>query len=71
MDTTNFIEQIQLLNSSSKIFLDGGSSLWVNGLFCKNSTIYVSKWLNQNEYECWIIIKKIIENENNKIIILF
>lgn len=71
MNTTKFKDQIQLLISSQNIFLDGGSSLWVNGLFCENSTIYVSKWLSQNLYQCWDILKNIMEKNNNKIIILY
>ena len=35
MQTEKFIDQINLLINSKNIFLDYGSSLWVNGLFCK------------------------------------
>ena len=42
METNNFKDQIKLLLSSENIYLDWGSSFFVNGLFCKNSNIYLS-----------------------------
>jgi len=44
-DTINTIylkDQIELLNSSKCIYLDWGSSFFVNGLFCNNSNIFIS-----------------------------
>lgn len=42
VNTENFKDQIELLLSSKNIFIDWGSSLLVNLLFCTNSSIYVS-----------------------------
>lgn len=70
-NTTDFKNQIKLLLGSQNIYLDFGSSFFVNGLFCKNSTIYVTfvyEW--HYGFKCWQICHKLIENNNNKIIFL-
>lgn len=67
-NTTDFREQIKLLTCSQNLYLDYGSSLFVNGLFCKNSTIYVSSVIEgQLSLKCIQIYHKVIE-KNNKII---
>jgi len=69
MDTKDFNDQITLLTMSKNIFLDYGSSLWVNGFFCKDSNIYVLNDLGQhNIYKGWIEIIKVILSNNNKLI---
>jgi hypothetical protein len=41
MTTDNILFQIELLKKSKNIYLDYGSSFFVNGLFCEGSVIYV------------------------------
>lgn len=71
MDTDDFLTQIQLLSSAKNIYLDYGSSFYVNGLFCTNSKIYISDynhWQVEN-YRCNQLLVSLI-NKNNEIIIL-
>lgn len=66
IDTTDLKDQINMLISSDNIFLDWGSSFIVNGLFCKNSNIYLSKCiLGQLNYEAMNIIYTIHKENNN------
>jgi len=74
MKTDNIIDQVNLLINSKNIFLDYGSSLWVNGLFCKNANIYVSKNLNQHRKDFWYgkcfsTLLELVEENNNIIFI--
>lgn len=71
-DTINTIhlkDQIELLVSSKKIFLDWGSSMLVNGLFCKNSDILISCSLDyQRKYKWFDVFFEIGMENNNKFI---
>ncbi len=74
LDTNNFIDQINMLINAKNVFLDYGSSLWVNGLFCKNSNIYVSNNLKQhlesfNYYKGFLTLLELIKENNNIIFI--
>jgi hypothetical protein len=70
-NTTDFKEQIKLLLSSQNIYLDFGSSLLVNGLFCKNSTLYITA-LYEWHLGFFKYIEKLIQylKKNNNIIFL-
>lgn len=71
INTVNFLDQIKLILSTENLFLDYGSSLWVNGLFCKNTKIYAVNNLNQHTvWKGWDVIIKIMENNNNKIVFM-
>lgn len=70
INTVNIKNQINLLVLSNNIFLDWGSSLLVNGLFCNNSNIYVSCCiLGQLKYEGIKIIFEILSISNTIIYI--
>ena len=72
INTTSLADQIKLLASSQNIFLDWGASFFVNGLFCRNSNIYILKseaLLNQLGYQGSSIIYNIIKEFNNIIYI--
>lgn len=74
MNTIFLKDQLYLLSISKNVFLDYGSSLWVNGLFCKNSNIYVSSSYNGEnkslyDYISGIFMLNLIK-ENNNIIFL-
>lgn len=65
-NTQNFKEQIEILINSKNIFLDGGSSFFVNSLFCKNSDIYIYNHDEQHYiYPFYSILCEI--NDNNRI----
>lgn len=70
-DTNNTIylkDQIELLNSSKNIYLDWGSSLFVNGLFCNNSNIFLSGskgLIGQLNFEGMRMIYNIHKESNN------
>lgn len=68
-ETVNIKDQIQLLLSAENVYLDSGSSLSVNGLFCKNSNIYAEQLHNING--CFIFsniaFKDFIMAKNNMI----
>ena len=71
--TDNFLEQVILLEKSKNIYINWGSSFYVNGFFSKGSTIYIA--MNDFKYSCDTsfllcqIIKGIIE-KNNKIVLV-
>jgi len=68
METTDIKNQIQLLLSSENIYLDYGSSFFVNTLFCRNSNIYIidiNKYLFQFEYICNKILINFLKNKSN------
>jgi hypothetical protein len=68
--TVDFKDQIKLLASSRNVYLDYGSSFFVNGLFCRNSIIYVTGVMgNQVGLKFAQIFYKLI-GENNKIVYL-
>ena len=65
MNTVNFTDQVKLLASAKNIYLDYGSSYWVNSLFCKDSHIYVSGIIqHQLEHQCFKILYDIITKSN-------
>jgi hypothetical protein len=70
-DTNNTIylkDQIELLNSSKNIYLDWGSSLFVNSLFCINSNIFISgskSLIGQLNFEGMKILYDIHKENNN------
>jgi hypothetical protein len=68
-DTINTVDlkhQIELLVSSKNIFLDWGSSFFVNSLFCNNSNIYITHSMkHQLKYEGNNIIYNIHTQNNN------
>jgi hypothetical protein len=68
INTINFIDQIKLLATSENIYLQYGSSLIVNGLFCKNSTIYINVLQDINNNMMYSIIHNNYILINNKII---
>jgi hypothetical protein len=71
INTTNLKDQIELLISSKHIFLDWGSSMLVNGLFCKDSIILISDaLLYQKKYEWFDVFFQILSENNNCIQIL-
>lgn len=64
-NTENFKQQIELLISSKNIFLDWGSAFMVNGLFCRNSDIYIYNFNGDNcKYPPFSLLCDI--NDNNK-----
>jgi len=64
VNNNNLKEQIVLLVSSQNIFLDWGASFCVNGLFCKNSNIFISdKMEGQAKYQPFPILIEINENK--------
>jgi hypothetical protein len=67
INTINLKDQIELLISSNTIFLDWGSSMLVNGIFCKNSNILISDALEfQRKYKWFDVFFEIaMENNNN------
>ena len=66
MDTDNFKNQFELLLSSKNIYLDWGASFFVNGLFCKNSNLYLTKCVvGQLGFNGLKTIYDIIKNNNN------
>jgi len=68
MNTEKIIDQINLLVNSKNIFLDYGSSLWVNGIFCENSNIFVSNNLDQHNGDyghCYNTLLEILKEKNN------
>jgi hypothetical protein len=68
INTKNLKDQIELLVSSNHIFLDWGSSMLVNGLFCKNSIILIScALLYQTKYEWFDVFFQILSENNNSI----
>lgn len=69
-ETNKLCDQIQLVLSSENIYLDYGSSFYVNGFFCKNSTIYVINYDNNQfvTYPLFYLIYKIMIEEKNNII---
>ena len=69
INTTNLKDQIELLVSSKNIFLDWGSSMLVNGLFCKDSTILISSLIeSQKKYEWFSVYFEITKENNNNFI---
>lgn len=66
MNTDNLKNQFELLLSGKNIYLDWGSSFFVNGLFCKNSNIYISQCLtSQLSYNGMTTIYNLIKKNNN------
>lgn len=65
LDTDDLKTQLQLLASAKNIFLDYGSSYYVNGIFCKNSNIYISGFMDQFAYEGNQTIHNFIKTNNN------
>lgn len=66
INTINLKDQIELLISSKHIFLDWGSSMLVNGLFCKDSIILISNALElQRKYKWFDIFFEIAMESNN------
>jgi hypothetical protein len=41
INTKDFAEQINLLQSAKNVYLPWGGSFWVNGILCNNSNVYV------------------------------
>ncbi len=72
-ETDNFSEQTVLVEKSKNIYLNWGSSFYVNGFFSRASTIYVE--MRSFSYNCDTqfllcqVIKSIIE-KNNKIVLV-
>jgi len=65
INTINIKDQIELLVSAQNVFLDWGSSMLVNGLFCKDSTILISCVLEyQKKYEWFSVFFEISMNNN-------
>ena len=73
INTKNLKDQIELLISSKNVFLDWGSSMLVNGLFCKDSTILISSTLeHQRKYRWFSVFFEIsMENNNNQFIKIY
>lgn len=67
INTINFMDQIKILSKAENIYLQYGSPFIVNGLFCKNSTIYVNNLKDINYNILSALILDIIY-KNNKII---
>ena len=66
MNTDNFKNQVELLLSSNNIFLDWGASFFVNGLFCKNSNLYLTNCIvGQLGFNGMKTIYDIIQKNNN------
>jgi hypothetical protein len=67
IETKHFYEQINLLLKSNNIFLPYGGALYVNGIFCKNSNIYIYGTVieGQMQYDALKIILNIINESNN------
>lgn len=67
METEDIFNQINLLKKAINIYLDYGSSLLVNGLFCEGSNIYVtgSPGNQPHEYPYLGEVYKIIKEKNN------
>ena len=68
INTKNLKDQIELLVSSKHIFLDWGSSMLVNGLFCQDSFILISSsLLFQQKYECFNVFFQIMAENLNAV----
>lgn len=66
INTINLKDQLELLISSKHIFLDWGSSMLVNGLFCKDSIILISNVLEfQKKYKWFDVFFEIAMESNN------
>jgi len=72
-ETIDIKDQIQLLLSAENVYLEGGSSYFVNGLFCKDSKLYIyGNITNSGEHNLKIhnllqLIKDNIVKNNNDI----
>jgi len=72
-DTIDIKDQIQLLLSAENVYLEGGSSYFVNGLFCKDSKLYIygnvtnSSERNLKTYNLLQLIKDAMVKNNNYI----
>lgn len=64
-DTTDIIDQINIIRSAKNIILDYGSSFLVNGLFCENTNIYLTSKLQHTNEIGSRTIQNIIKNKNN------
>lgn len=70
INTTNLKDQIDMLVLSQHVYLDFGSSFFVNGLFCTNSTIFVSATMEFQRRECqYISLLEEINREFNNVIV--
>jgi len=65
INTTNLKDQIKLLVSSKNVYLDWGSSMQVNGLFCQNSNILISCSIESQMAYKWIYVFFELSKENN------
>lgn len=72
-ETTDIKDQIQLLLSAENVYLEGGSAYFVNGLFCKDSKLYIygnvtnSAEHNLKTYNLLQLIKDAMVKKNNYI----
>jgi len=72
-ETIDIKDQIQLLLSAENVYLESGSSYLVNGLFCKDSKLYIygnvtnSSENNLKTYNLLQLIKDSIVKNNNHI----
>jgi len=72
-ETIDIKDQIQLLLSAENVYLEGGSAYFVNGLFCKDSKLYIygnvtnSSENNLKTYNLLQLIKNSIVKNNNDI----
>ena len=69
-ETVDLNDQIQLVSRSKNIYLDWGSSLFVNGLFSKESTIYcINPLMFQLDYPLFNMLYNIIKETNTVILV--
>ena len=72
-ETIDIKDQIQLLLSAENVYLEGGSSYFVNGLFCKDSELYIYGNITTNaesnikSYNMLQLIKDVIVRNDNDI----
>ena len=72
-ETVDIKDQIQLLLSAENVYLEGASSYFVNGLFCKDTKLYIygntttNEEMNLKIYNLLQLIKDEILKRNNDI----
>jgi FkbM family methyltransferase len=73
-EINNFNTQFSIIRNSKNIILDYGSSLFVNGIFCKNKNIIVLnkdlKCKFHKEYLSYVCLFEIMISNNNNVVIL-
>lgn len=68
--------QYVIIHSATEVYLDHGSSFYINAMFCENCKINVFASSKENldydirTYPAWKAIVKMIKEKNNEIVII-